>query len=127
MKMRLSILFIFIPVFMISCAGLKTTDPAEPIEVKVGEEFIIILGSNPSTGYHWEIIEPLDQNIVKFLEKDYQPDAFSQGAAGAGGNDIWKFQAIAAGQTDIQMGCFHPYDSELLEPSPAVTFHVIVK
>ena len=45
MKMRLSILFIFIPVFMISCAGLKTTDPAEPIEVKVGEEFIIILGS----------------------------------------------------------------------------------
>lgn len=40
-------------------------DPAQPIEVLVGQAFSLTLESNPSTGYHWQLAQPVDETIVK--------------------------------------------------------------
>jgi len=58
-------------------------DPAQTIEVKVGQEFIIALDENPTTGYAWQ--EEFDDSflIVKHtLTESYprtykRPDSYS--------------------------------------------------
>jgi len=39
----------------------KYTDPRQAIEVKPGQEFLISIESNPTTGYAWELAEALEE------------------------------------------------------------------
>ena len=43
------------------------TDPTQLIVAGPGETFDLVLPSNSSTGYHWEIIPELDVSIVELL------------------------------------------------------------
>ncbi len=102
---------------------LIISDPGRNIEVLSGNEFKIIIDSNPSTGYHWELIGNLDDTIIQFVSKDYRAD--EPVMAGSGGSDLWTFKAVAAGETKIVMGNYPPGQGE-----PAiqeVTFTIIVK
>ena len=131
MKKLLTVLFA--SVLALAACGGKATEPAveplnisEPgksIEVTAGNEFKIIIESNPSTGYHWDLVGALDENIVQFVSRDYRAD--EPVAPGSGGKDVWVFQAIAAGETTITLGYFPPG----VDGSPAqeVTFTVVVK
>jgi predicted secreted protein len=100
------------------------SDPATPIEVAAGETFHIVVVSNPSTGYHWDMIGELDGNIVEFVSNDYTAD--EPVMPGSGGVDVWTFKAVAAGQTQITLGSFPP-DSSVTEPQETMTFDIIVK
>ncbi len=98
-----------------------STDPARPIEVQAGETFEIIIDSNPTTGYHWEIIGEL--NGVEFISREYMAD--KPVLAGSGGMDIWTFKAVATGQMQITLGSFPP--SDISEPEQSVAFNIVVK
>jgi inhibitor of cysteine peptidase len=100
------------------------TDPATPIEVQAGEMFHLVVDSNPSTGYHWDLVSELDGNIVEFVSSDYTAD--EPVMPGSGGVDVWAFKAVAAGQTQITLGSFPP-DTSVTEPEETVTFDIIVK
>lgn len=102
---------------------LVISDPGKSIEVAAGNEFKIIIDSNPSTGYHWELIGNLDETKIEFVSKDYHAD--EPVLAGSGGQDIWTFKALAAGVTKIVLGNYPPGQGE-----PAlqeVTFTIIIK
>ena len=62
------------------------SDPKETIYVHVGQEFIIELESNPTTGYTWQ--EESDQNVLHLLDRHYKPDHHRQepGFVGSGRN-----------------------------------------
>ena len=98
------------------------TDPAQPIEVQAGETFHIVVASNPSTGYHWELVGEL--NGVELVSSEYTAD--EPVAPGSGGVDVWTFTAVAAGSTQITLGSFPP-DANVTEPDQAVTFNITVK
>ncbi len=98
------------------------TDPSQPIEVQTGETFNIVIESNPTTGYHWEIIGELSN--IEFVSKDYQAD--EPVATGSGGIDIWTFKAVSSGEAQIALGYFPP-DMNATEPDQIVTFSIIVK
>ena len=66
-------------------------------DVVVGEEFSFTLASNATTGYHWELAEPLNEAIVKLVGSQYQ--APNTNLLGAGGQEVWTFRAVGAGQT----------------------------
>jgi predicted secreted protein len=100
------------------------TDPTQPIEVQAGETFHIVIDSNPSTGYHWELTGELDSNIVKFVSTEYTAD--EPVMPGSGGVDVWAFKAIANGETQITLGHYPPGVTEGV-PEQSVTFSVIVK
>jgi predicted secreted protein len=100
------------------------TDPATPMEVQAGEMFHIVVDSNPSTGYHWELLSELDGNIVEFVSSDYTAD--EPVAPGSGGVDVWAFKAIAAGETQITLGSYPP-DTSVTEPESTLTFNIVVK
>ena len=104
--------------------GITVSDPGKSIEVSAGNEFKIVIESNPSTGYHWELIGDLDAAILEFVSKDYR--ASEPVMPGSGGNDVWVFKALAAGEATITLG-YYPPSNDPVEPAQTVTFTVVVK
>ena len=102
---------------------LNISEPGKSIEVAAGNEFKIVIESNPSTGYHWDLVGALDESIVQFVSRDYRAD--EPVLPGSGGKDVWIFKAIAAGETTITLGNFPPgVDGTAAQE---VTFTVVVK
>ena len=102
---------------------LVVSDPARQLSAEAGKEFKIILDSNPTTGYHWEVVGKLDENVAQFVSKNYKADGLQ--VTGSGGTDVWIFRAVAAGETTITLGNFTPDASA--EAEQTITFTVVVK
>lgn len=124
MKHSFLLLLLALLVSASGCQRLQETDPDTPLKVKVGKEFTIIIQSNPSTGYTWRLAEPLDETLVQFVEKDYRADKPVR--PGSGGRDIWKFEAVSVGETEITFNLFPPSASDATSHQ-TVTFTVVVR
>jgi predicted secreted protein len=124
---------LFIPslilVFILSaCAGtsqLEITDPAAAIETQSGSEFQIVIESNPTTGYHWEIVGDLDASLVEFVGRDYVSTS-EAGLAGGGGVDIFTFKAVSSGSATIVLGSYPP-SNDPVDPEQTVSFTVNIQ
>ncbi len=95
-----------------------------PIEVKVGQEFAITLRSNPTTGYQWQIAGLSDADIVKLVGSEYKgPEAER---VGAGGEEVWTFQATSQGETAVSLEYVRPWEKDV-PPAEARIFTVLVR
>jgi predicted secreted protein len=83
------------------------SDPADTINVKPGEEFVIVLESNASTGFRWTLSAPLDPTVLRLLITEYKPGG-GGGVVGAGGYEHWHFGAEGRGTTLIPMSYVGP-------------------
>ena len=123
---------LFTTILLAACAGkaepqqenLVISDPAKILEATVGNEFKIAIPSNPSTGYHWELGDDLDESIVTFVSKYYSPK--TSAAPGSSGQDVWVFKAIKAGEAHITLLYYSP-SNEPTDPQQKVIFTVTVK
>ena len=88
------------------------TDPGQTIDISVNQEFVIALGSNPTTGYSWQA--SYDQSILELVEKIYKEEA-KQGVVGAGGVEYFRFKALKAERTKITLVYKRPWETEILE------------
>lgn len=70
---------------------------AAPINVAVNETWDIALPSNPSTGYSWTV--EYDDDHLELVNQSYQPSG--TGLIGSGGDEIFTFRAVEAGETNI--------------------------
>jgi inhibitor of cysteine peptidase len=100
----------------------EPTDPTQLITVKADDIFNLVLPSNPSTGYRWEILSELDETIVEFVEQNYFAE--EPVMPGSGGMDVWTFRAVSAGETTIVLGYYPPGNDS--DPEEAVTFSIRV-
>lgn len=100
----------------------EPTDPTQLITRQAGETFDIVLPSNSSTGYRWNIIPELDENIVQFVEQNYIAE--QPVMPGSGGVDVWTFRAVSAGDTTVVLGYYPP--SNDTDPDEVVTFSIHV-
>lgn len=117
-------------VFLLTaCSGgsaeLQPTNPETAIKAGAGKEFTLVLASNPTTGYHWEIVGELDGAVVEFVGQDYQSTS-EPGLVGGGGLDIWTFKAVGEGETTITLGHYPP-SNDPVDPEETQTFTVVVK
>ncbi len=110
---------ILVPVVAIcmlaGCVGeVKTyTDSGQAIDIGGNQEFVIALGSNPTTGYGWQ--ESYDENILELVEKTYKlGKEAKQGLVGAGGVEYFRFKALKTGETEITLVYKRPWE----EPTP---------
>lgn len=107
-----------------ACNGrLIETDPAVPLQVAAGKEFDIVIRANITTGYEWRLVGTLDETAVRFVTKRYEPDRPI--TTGSGGLDVWRFQAVSPGESQIVLGHFPPDGRDI--PEQTVTFTVIVE
>jgi inhibitor of cysteine peptidase len=69
-------------------------DPAQPIQVTVGSRFRIVLESNPTTGFAWQITVPKEAPL-RLVDQRYDgPDTT---LVGAGGRQVFEFATTSAG------------------------------
>ncbi len=128
---KIALLLTTLVLLLTACGGKPTEEPIYPIseagriiEVTAGNEFKIMIESNPSTGYHWEVIGELDESIVQFVAREYR--ASEPVMPGSGGKDVWTFKALASGETNVTLG-YYPPSNETVEPAQTVTFTIVVK
>ena len=98
------------------------------IGVAKGEEFTIILDSNPTTGYSWRLAQPLDGKILALVGSEYlQPTPSGKTPiVGAGGKDLWVFKALAQGNAEISLEYVRAWEKES-RPAQTAAFKVVVR
>ena len=90
------------------------TDSGQTINISVNQEFVITLGSNPTTGYSWQ--ESYDDAVLELVEKTYKPgEKAKQGAVGAGGVEFFRFKALKAGKTEITLVYKRPWEENTID------------
>jgi len=98
-------------------------DSAPAFDVAKGERFAVILPSNRTTGFQWQLGRPLDGNVVKLVGSEYR--THENHVAGAAGSERWIFEAVAAGETTIVLHYVRPWEKSA-PPARVGTFSVLV-
>lgn len=91
------------------CTTIMTyDDEGHEIDIGVGQEFIIALGSNPTTGYSWQ--ESYDESMLELVEATYEADEKTEDLVGAGGVELFRFLTLQAGETEISLTYAQPWE-----------------
>ena len=110
--------------------------PPEPVTVSAdqsgtsvalasGQDLVVRLPSNPTTGYRWIYVEPKDAVLRVDGPSSYEVQS-AGGAAGAGGTEIWKLAPLKPGQQQLRFEYRRPWEQEVA-PSRVATYTVTVK
>ena len=83
---------------------------ASEIHTIAGQSFTIALPANHTTGYSWRLARPLDLAVLRQANETYRED--SSGRIGGGGKELWTFEALAAGATEIQFEYARPFEKD---------------
>jgi inhibitor of cysteine peptidase len=85
----------------------------QTIEVSAGWLVTITLESNATTGFKWELSEPVDEGMLALIKSEYIPNSETsqdEPVAGAGGTEVWTFETLAPGDTTISMAYSRPWE-----------------
>jgi inhibitor of cysteine peptidase len=100
-------------------------DTAPAAQLATGEECLLRLASNPSTGYRWRL-EPVEPAIVEQVgEAEFVAAPAGAGApvVGAGGVEIFRLRGSSPGQASLRFAYRRPW--EPADQPPAAT-HVLL-
>ena len=71
----------------------RYSKPSKTIETESGNNFIITLDSNRTTGYEWQLDAKYDKYAIELVGVEYVNPA--GGMPGAGGKENWTFKALS--------------------------------
>lgn len=69
--------------------------PSRPIEVPLGQRFVLALQANPTTGFEWSRAQPVPDNVVQLV--NHQSVPMGDNRTVGGGEERWTFKAVGAG------------------------------
>jgi predicted secreted protein len=93
--------------------------------MKVGDELVIELDANATTGYEWQIQTPTDDTVIELASSEYLAPDESAGM-GAGGTQVFTFRATGVGTTDILIYYWRPWESSIPTEENTYTLNVTV-
>ena len=105
-------------------SAVKVVDGKKLMEVKAGEEFAISVYANPSTGYEWQLANPLDAQFLQLLGKEYLTEDTT--LVGAGCEQLWRFKALKPGSAKISLKYLRPWEKDVA-PVKIEEFQVTIK
>mgnify|MGYP001035980172 CR=1 FL=1 len=97
------------------------SDPDREIEIGVGEQFIIALESNPTTGYMWEA--DFEESFLTLVQDEFQP-AEDKDVVGAGGERRFTFEGVKKGKAEVTLTYKRSWEEDF---SDQKVFVVLVK
>ena len=89
-----------------------------PLTLNKGQQLILSLPSNPTTGYRWAIQDSAG-GVLKSLGPEVYQNPDNSGLVGSGGQSTWRFQAFAAGTGRLRLTYQQPWEPEAV---PAQSF-----
>ncbi len=107
-----------------ACSGDSTvtidaSDDGGAVSVEVGTTLEVTLAGNPTTGYIWEVDQVDTAVLAPVGDPEFTPD---RDADGAGGVEVLTFDAVAPGETILDLVNHRPFEDE----PPLETFSVTV-
>ena len=93
-----------------------------PVQLKTGQNLILTLPSNPTTGYRWSIQDSAG-GVLRSLSPEVYSNPEDAGLVGSAGQSTWRFQTFAAGNGRLRLTYSQPWAPEV----PAVkTFDCVI-
>ncbi|HEU0075609.1 MAG TPA: protease inhibitor I42 family protein [Dehalococcoidia bacterium] len=138
---RINLLLIFcvltLALLTVSCGGDDESTPSFPAEVQLTDaddgstvqlalrgELIVALASNPTTGFGWSVGEGSDEGLVLQGEPRYVPAGSTTPVVGAGGTEVFSFEAEDSGTSRLVLEYRRPFEPDV---APEQTFSVTVE
>ena len=90
------------------------------VALRPGQELVVRLRSNPSTGYSWTIGARATGVLVSAGPPAFEPDPKSAGRVGAGGVEAFRFTAAAAGREALRFEYRRPWEKDAAPASTAI-------
>lgn len=82
---------------------------AKEIALAPGEKLIVDLGSNPTTGYSW-VEKPANSDSAVLKLVKHERVGPKQPRIGAGGSQVWTFEALKAGTATLVFAYSRPWE-----------------
>lgn len=79
------------------------------VSVPVHHSFSLTMDANPTTGYQWELSNPVDSRYLALLSNQYVAPS-PAGRIGQSGHQVLTFQSLKAGITSIALKYCRPWD-----------------
>ena len=113
MKRSLLLIPVLVACLLAGCVAVETyEDEGQAIDTKVNQEFVIALGSNPTTGYSWQA--SYDETRLELVGGESTYDEAGEGLIGVGGVEFFRFKALKTGRAGITLVYKRPW----AEPTP---------
>jgi inhibitor of cysteine peptidase len=103
---------------------VNVSESGKQIELAPGDSLIVTLDSNPTTGFAWSIAGIGDETVVDEIGNEYQGS--DSGLMGAGGQEVWTFEALDEGTSTIEMQYSRSWETGV-EPAAMFNVTVVVK
>lgn len=98
-------LSLFIFFLLLLCLPMQN-QAGETVQVYVGNDFSIVLESNPTTGYSWQLSSLPEKELISFINSYFETK--ESAAVGASGRQVWVFKALKAGKATIHFKYVRP-------------------
>ena len=107
-------------------SGVTVVDEktAGDVTLKVGTTLEVRLEANHTTGYSW-VQTPAANPVLERQGKAKYQQGPTDGKAGAGGVELWKFKAAKAGKQNLRFEYRRPWEKSA-SPAKTLTFDVTV-
>jgi len=97
------------------CGGPKLRQIAvegnnQDYKIPEGTSFQVVLPSNQTTGYKWEI-DDITQGVLQQVKNEYRTSKkYGENIVGAGGEETWTFKVLKVERSHIVMKYRRPWD-----------------
>jgi predicted secreted protein len=113
-RLRLAMLTLLVAIVSATCGPGSEVGTREPETVELGEQdsestvplragdqLLIRLDSNVTTGFAWAIVSEPATEVLELVGSEYvEPET---GMLGAGGQELWTFVATGEGVSDLEL------------------------
>jgi len=104
---------------------ITAVDNGKQITLQSGDAMTLTLESNLTTGYSWQVLAIDNRVLIQEGDPEYKDATGSDGVVGAGGTQTFRFKAVGAGETSLELGYMRPW--EAVPPIKTFSVQVIVK
>jgi inhibitor of cysteine peptidase len=101
--------------------AVAAADKGKTITLKVGQEAVVSLKGNPTTGYSWDLAGIDGQAVKLDGEVKYKEDPKLQGMVGVPGMFHAKFKAAKPGKATVKLQYRRPWEKDV---KPVETYEV---
>jgi inhibitor of cysteine peptidase len=104
---------------------LAASDSGRKVELARGDELVVSLEANPTTGFRWEMTDAAPSVLVPAGAPSFEPRG-AAGVVGAGGLSTWRFHAERAGQGVLRFAYRRPFEPGGA-PAREVHYDIVVR